>query len=346
MAGMIPARPRIPVMVLTGFLGAGKTTLLNALIARPELADTAVVINELGDIALDHLLVRKVDDRVMVLGGGCVCCTVLGDLVETLTDLDRRRDAGEVPPFARVMVETTGLADPGPVLATLTGDDRLFARFELDGVVTVVDATHGAAQLEEHLEALQQAVAADHVVVTKSELAGAARTAALVAQLGAINPTATVDVASHGSIDPVRLRGRLAADLPVERVRGLIASSPGERGRWVVPEAPRHARVRTLAIARPQTMRWTAFALWLSLLTQFHGDRLLRCKAILKVAGEPGPVVVHAVQHVVYPSLMLDAWPDREESCRAVLIFRDADDAFLKQVQEGFDACLAPAAVG
>jgi len=339
---MNPARPRIPVMVLTGFLGAGKTTLLNALIGRPELADTAVVINELGAIALDHLLVRKVDDRVMVLGGGCVCCTVLGDLVETLTDLDRRRDAGEVPPFARVMVETTGLADPGPVLATLTGDERLFARFELDGVVTVVDATHGAGQLDEHFEALQQAVAADHFVVTKSELAGEARTAALVEKLSAINPAATVDVASHGAVDPARLRGRLAADLSTARVRGLIAASPGEKGRWVVAAAPSHARVRSLAIARPRTMRWTAFAMWLSLLTQFHGEKLLRCKALLKVAGEPGPVIVHAVQHVVYPSVILDAWPDDDHTCRAVLIFRDADDAFLKQVQEGFDACLSP----
>ncbi|MDB4930788.1 MAG: cobalamin synthesis protein [Myxococcaceae bacterium] len=339
---MIPARPRIPVMVLTGFLGAGKTTLLNALIGRPELADTAVVINELGDVALDHLLVRKVDDRVMVIGGGCVCCTVLGDLVETLTDLDRRRDAGEVPPFARVMVETTGLADPGPVLGTLTGDDRLFARFELDGVVTVVDATHGAGQLEEHYEALQQAVAADHFVVTKAELAGEAVTQALVATLAALNPAATVDVASHGAVDPARLRGRLAADLPTARVRGLIAASPGEKGRWLVGDAPRHARVRSLAIVRPRTMRWTAFAMWLSLLTQFHGERLLRCKALLKVAGETGPVIVHAVQHVVYPSVILDAWPDADETCRAVLIFRDVDDAFLRQVQEGFDACLAP----
>ena len=341
---MNPARPRIPVMVLTGFLGAGKTTLLNALIARPELADTAVVINELGAIALDHLLVRKVDDRVMVLGGGCVCCTVLGDLVETLTDLDRRRDAGEVPPFARVMVETTGLADPGPVLATLTGDDRLFARFELDGVVTVVDATHGAGQLDDHFEALQQAVAADHFVVTKSDLAGPERTAALVAQLAAINPAATVDVANHGVVDPARLRGRLAANLSNERVRGLIAASPGEKGRWLVTAAPRHAGVRTMAITRERTMRWTAFSMWLSLLTQFHGEKMLRCKAMLKVAGEPGPVIVHAVQHVVYPSVILDAWPDADESCRAVLIFRDVDDGFLTQVQDGFDACLAPAA--
>ena len=342
---MIPERPRIPVMVLTGFLGAGKTTLLNALIERPELADTAVVINELGEIALDHLLVRKVDDRVMVLGGGCVCCTVLGDLVETLTDLDRRRDAGEVPPFARVIVETTGLADPGPVLATLTGDDRLFARFELDGVVTVVDATHGAGQLDEHVEALQQAVAADHFVVTKSELAGAERTRALVEQLSAINPAASVDVASHGAVDPARLRGRLAANLSSERVLGLIAASPEAKGRWVVTSAPKHSKVRVLALSRARTMRWTAFSMWLSLLTQFHGEKVLRCKAMLKVAGERGPVIVHAVQHVVYPSVILDAWPDADERCRAVLIFRDVDDGFLKQVQEGFDACLAPESV-
>lgn len=339
---MRPDRPRLPVMVLTGFLGAGKTTLLNALLARPELADTAVVINELGDVALDHLLVRRVDDRVMVLGGGCVCCTVLGDLVETLTDLDRRRDAGEVPPFARVMVETTGLADPGPVLATITGDERLFARYELDGVVTVVDAVHGAGQLEEHHEALQQVVAADHFVVTKSELAGPEATEELVARLQAINPTATVDVASRGAVDPAHLRGRLSADLPVERVRGLVAASPSERGRWVVPAAPRHTRVRTLALTRARTVRWTAFSMWLSLLTQFNGERLLRCKAMLKVQGEPGPVIVHAVQHVVYPSVILDAWPDGDATCRAVLIFRDVDDAFLRQVQEGFDACLAP----
>ncbi len=339
---MQPNRPRLPVMVLTGFLGAGKTTLLNNLIGRPELSDTAVVINELGAVALDHLLVRKVDDRVMVLGGGCVCCAVLGDLVETLVDLDRRRDAGEIPAFARVMVETTGLADPGPVLATLTGDDRLFARFELDGVVTVVDAAHGARQLEEHHEALQQAVAADHFVVTKSELAGPDATAAIVERLQAINPAATVDVASHGAVDPARLRGRLSADLPGERVRGMIAASPAENGRWVVAAAPRHTRVRTLALVRARTVRWTAFSMWLSLLTQFNGEKLLRCKAMLRVQGEPGPVIVHAVQHVVYPSVILDAWPDEDHGCRAVLIFRDVDDGFLRQVQEGFDACLAP----
>ncbi|MBM3357679.1 MAG: GTP-binding protein [Betaproteobacteria bacterium] len=328
-----------PVYVLTGFLGSGKTTLLASLLAHPGMGETAVVINELGEVALDHLLVREVTEEVMLLGSGCVCCTVRDDLVSTLQELGALREAGSIPAFSRVVVETTGLADPAPIVQALLGTGRLRGAFRLTGIVATVDAVLGARELDEHSEALKQAAIADCLVITKMDAAPPDAAARLRARLGTLNPGAALVESAPGAFPaPERLFGAAGfhLDAKPEAVKRWIRDEAAH-GDTRTHDAHRHdERVGTFAIRIAEPLKWASVLEWLELLLAARGESVLRVKGLINVAGRAKPTVLQGVQHIVYPPAELAAWPDADRSTRLVFVTRDltrsAVETSLRQV--------------
>jgi G3E family GTPase len=318
---------RIPVLVLTGFLGSGKTTLLNALLRDPALKDAAVIINEFGEIGIDHLLVETAFEDAVLLKSGCICCTVRGDLVDTLETLWERRTTGQIPAFTRVLIETTGLAEPGPVMRTLMAEPALAARFRLSGVITTVDAVNGGAQLDRHPESVQQAALADRLVITKTDLADPATVAGLVRRLTALNPGAPQMRAVRGKVDPaslleIGLYDPQRRDADTER---WLASAAYD-DRHHSHDVNRHGDIRTFCVTRDRPVAWPAFRRWLEALASLRGPDLLRLKGIVHVEGAAGPVVVHGVQHVFHPPTVLPRWPaDDDRRTRLVFIVRSIE---------------------
>jgi len=326
-----------PVTLLTGFLGSGKTTLLNRLLAHPAAGDCAVIVNEFGPIAIDHALVRTASENVVLLPSGCVCCQVAGDLVQAMRDLYFKRAAGEIPAFRRAIVETTGLADPSPLVRTLIELPLVAARYSLSGIVTTVDGQHGMASLDRHPEAVKQAAVADRLVITKADLAPAGELDALDARLAALNPGAPRLRSSRGDADPERL-----LDTGLHRGAGRIA----EAGSWLNAGAYRRVgapvpaahdpRVSAFAWYAGHPVDWPAFEDALATLLEIAGERVLRLKGLVNVAGESGPVAVHAVQHTLYPPARLPAWPDADRRTRLVFIVRDLEESFVAQTLDSF----------
>ena len=332
-----------PVTVLTGFLGSGKTTLLNAMLRDARFADTAVVVNEWGEVAIDHALVRAATENVVVLPSGCICCRVAGDLVRALRELHFQRLEGRIPQFARVVIETTGLADPAPLLATLIELPLAAARFSLAGVVTTVDAEHGAATLDAHHEAVKQVAMADRLVLTKCDRAAQPAIAALEARLAALNPGARRLRSAAADVDPALL---LDAGLYRGERRCMDAAgwlNAGAYRSFASPRATSHdARIGSFAWRAPEPLAWQDVEPALETLVEVLGSRILRMKGLVNVAGEPGPRAVHAVQHTLYPSARLPAWPDEDRDTRLVFIGRDLDPGAVDGILQSFQHKASP----
>lgn len=361
---MSPAFNVVPVSILTGFLGAGKTSLLNRLLKDPDLADTAVIINEFGDVSLDHLLVEASSDGIIELSDGCLCCTVRGELVDTLADLMDRMQTGRIKPLKRVVIETTGLADPAPVLQSVMGNPVIAQNYRLDGVVTVVDAVNGLSTLDHHGEAVKQVAMADRLVISKMTLAGPDAVASLTVRLRELNPRAPL----------------IDGDLPEAGKAGLFecglydpAGKIADVGRWLQDAAghdhhghgrnhdhdhdcgqPGHDHhhhhhhhheenrhgddIRSFSIVHDQPIDPMALEMFVDLLRSAHGEKLLRMKAIVCMSDKPErPLVLHGVQTVFHMPQRMTAWPDpADRRTRMVLITKGLTEAFVRDLFDAF----------
>jgi len=318
-----------PVTLITGFLGSGKTTLLQRLLLDPTLSDTAVLINEFGEIGLDHHLLERIDETMVVLQSGCVCCTIRGELSTAIKDLHSRRERGVLPPFRRLVIESTGLADPFPILSTVHSDPVLRHHFRLGNVITTVDAVNGLRQLDAQPESVKQVAVADRLVLTKTDLATAEVADRLTKRLRHINPSAPLWRGAEGDVDADAL---LSADDD-----GVERRQPADRQGHTPDDRHRHAEdIRTLALSFDEPIDWTSFGIWLTMLLHRHGNELLRVKGILNVADAATPVAVHAVQHLVHPPRHLSAWPDQDRRSRLVFITNRLDPTAIERSFRAF----------
>lgn len=307
----MPGSPaKRPVTIVTGFLGSGKTTLLARVLSEPSMSDTAVLVNEFGKVGLDHHLLRRADEKTVLLGHGCVCCTTRDDLVEALLELLDEEGRGEIPPLQGVVIETTGLADPAPILYTVFSHAVLQHHYRVDRVVCTVDALNGPLHLDRNPESTKQIASADVVVLTKTDVSEAEPVAILRDRIFSINPSARVLEAPFGAVNPDELFGDSAP----------APSTPGPRSSYAVePSDGRHvSETHSTSLTFDGPVDWTAFGTWFSMLLHARGEDVLRVKGLLDVGGT-GPVLLNGVQHVIHPPDHLEEWPD--EDCRSRIVF-------------------------
>jgi G3E family GTPase len=340
----------VPVSILTGFLGAGKTTLLNFLVKDPLLANAAVIINEFGEIGLDHLLVEKSNENIVEMASGCLCCTIRGDLIDTMHNLLARRDKGEIRPFDRIVIETTGLADPAPVLHTVMSEPTLLSRLRLEGVVTVVDGVNGPSTLDNHLEAVKQVAVADRIVLAKLDLLtgreGEEQLFAIIARLRKLNPAARLLATHRNEATAARLFNTGLYDpetksLDVRNWLKAEAYETAEHGGH--DDHPHHDvtrhddHIRSFSFSDDRAISPAGLDMFLGLMQSIHGANMLRMKGIVKVADDPlRPVVLHGVQHVFHPPARLPYWPDEDHRTRLVFIVKDIEKPMIEGLFKAF----------
>ena len=325
---------RLPVALITGFLGSGKTTLLNRVLGDSRMARSLVLVNEFGEVGLDHLFMEQVAGNMVLLQSGCVCCTIQGDLDRTLRDIAKRRAAAETPPFDRVLLETTGLADPAPILQLLLNHPMISHDYRLDGVVTTVDAVNGARQLDEHTEAVKQAAVADRLLISKTDIADIASSSRLRARLEELNPGAALYEIVQGDIDPALLfdSGPFDPAGKGDKVQAWLNAEAHDHAHRHGDHEPHHhdrsrhnEHIGSFCLTFEEPLDWDFFNRWLMAVRASWGDRLLRVKGVLNVIGENQPLVIHGVHRTFHPPTLLARWPDTDRRSRLVFITRDLD---------------------
>jgi G3E family GTPase len=337
---------RLPISILTGFLGSGKTTLLSRLLSSPSMNATAVLINEFGEIGLDHLLVRAVHGNTVVLQNGCICCSIHEDLQRALRDLIDGKLAGPVSALDRAIIETTGVADPVPIVRTLIGDPMLCNQIRLANIITTVDSVFGTGQVDRHGPALRQAAIADRIVLTKTDIADAAGVAKLRSRLHAVNPTARLFDSQSSTLAPHTLLEQGVFD-PHSRSREVShwLASATPHGEHEQANAHSNAvdannsdgpKLQTFSLRIEQAVDWSAFGIWLTCLLHRHGAQVLRVKGLLNIAGARGPLVLHGVQQMIHPPIHLDSWPDEDRASRLVFVVEDLDASAVQGSLFGF----------
>ena len=330
---------RIPITLLTGFLGSGKTTLLNKLLNHDGMKDTAVVINELGEAGLDHILARTVEgdqvaDNTVLLNSGCLCCTLRDELADTLRDLFFKRALQAIPEFKRLVIETTGMADPGPILANLLVQPVISSTYRLDAVVVTVDCVYGLQQIDQHLEARKQAAVADVLLMTKADLATPEQIQALTAKLGELNPGATIYRVTYGHIDPQSIINVGLFDAENKKAqpqRWLREVKNPANSRGKLPQSTHDDEITNFTVTLPKPLNWHQLEPVLKWLCETHGENLLRLKGIVHAEDQPAPLAVHAVQHTLYPPTLLKDWDEDEPITRLVLIGKGLDELEIRK---------------
>ncbi len=330
----------VPVSVITGFLGAGKSTLLNRLLKDPALEDVALIINEFGDVGIDHMLVETSGDQMVELSNGCLCCTVRGELVDTLADFVDRVQTGKLKPLKRVVIETTGLADPIPVLQSIIGNAVIAQNFHLDGVITVVDAVNGIATLDTQPEAVRQVAVADRILLSKRTLTDEEAVKKLTSRLHTINATAPIIDADGSEAGSASLLSAGAFDIATKSTdvaHWLDAEGHGDHHHHHHDVNRHNERIRSFSIIRDEPIDPTALSMFIDLMRSAHGEKMLRMKSIVKLADDTSrPLVLHGVQSVFHPPKRLKAWPGEDHRTRMVIITDGLTEEFVTELFDAF----------